>query len=378
MEYNIKNVAVYLRKSRAESEQHLEKHRIVLQELCTKHNLKYVEYLEVGTSDSIDMRPKMSRLLKEVEQGIFDAVCVVDYDRLGRGDLGEQDKIKKAFQKSNTLIVTPEKIYNLNNDLDDTYADFKGLFARQEYKMITKRLRQGKQVGARNGEWTNGTPPFPYEYERYKDKYKQKGLVVNDEKLVVYRKIIDMALQGMSTAQISIQLNKEKILSPKNGTWSNVTINRMLIDETHLGEIISNKTQGDGHKKKKPNAKPNVRLPKSEWVVVENCHEAVKTPQEHEVILKFLNERRLIPVHARKGSYSLSGLVFCKVCGHGLTFLTNQRGKFLKPCWYKDHLGNKCKNGGIKYEMLEKLIIDDKLKNTKVRKSLNMMRTLFL
>lgn len=52
-------------------------------------------------------------------------------------------------------------------------------------------------------------------------------------------------------------------------------------------------------------------------------------------------------------------MVFCKECGHGLTYLTNARGKFLKPCWYKDPYGNKCKNSGIRYEILEKLIIDD-------------------
>lgn len=359
MVQDIKNVAVYLRKSRGESIKDLQKHRVALMDLCTKNNFTYVVYSEFGTSESIDMRPEFSKLLKDVEQGMYDAVCVIDFDRLGRGDSGEQDRINKVFKNSETLIVTPDKVYDLNNDTHETFADFKGFLARQEYKMITKRLKQGKKIGSRLGNWTNGNPPYPYEYQRYKEKYKSKGLVVNDEKLAIYRKIIDMALEGLSTMQIAIQLNKEGIKSPNGKAWSNVTINRMLIDETHLGKIISNKTQGDGHKKKKPNAKPNVRLPKSEWLVVENCHEAVKTPQEHERILAFLSERRLIPVHARKGAYSLSGLLFCKVCGHGLTFLTNERGKFLKPCWYKDHLGNKCKNGGIKYELLEKLIIDD-------------------
>jgi hypothetical protein len=50
-------------------------------------------------------------------------------------DLGGQDRLKKAFQKSNTLIITPDKIYDLNDDVDDTYDDFKGFLARQEYKM---------------------------------------------------------------------------------------------------------------------------------------------------------------------------------------------------------------------------------------------------
>jgi site-specific DNA recombinase len=96
--YIIRYVAIYIRKSRAESLEDLEKHRMVLIELCKKNHFKYVGYMEVGTSDSIDLRPKICKLLREVEESVYDAVCVVEYDRLGRGDLGEQDRLKKAFK----------------------------------------------------------------------------------------------------------------------------------------------------------------------------------------------------------------------------------------------------------------------------------------
>ncbi len=79
---NIKNVAIYLRKSRGESLDDLQKHKLALTDLCTKNNFTYVEFAEIGTSDSIDMRLQMSKLLKEVEQEMYDAVCVIDIDRL--------------------------------------------------------------------------------------------------------------------------------------------------------------------------------------------------------------------------------------------------------------------------------------------------------
>jgi site-specific DNA recombinase len=249
--FTIRYVAIYIRKSRAESMEDLEKHRMVLIDLCKRNDFKYVEYMEVGTSDSIDLRPKISKLLREVEEGVYDAVCVVEYDRLGRGDLGEQDRLKKAFQKSDTLIITPDKIYDLNDDIDDTYADLKGFFARQEYKMITKRLRQGKKIGARRGQWTNGIPPFPYVYQTYKNKVNKKGLIVDDDKLPIYRDMLDQALKGVDPKKIAENLNQRGILTSKGNYWSNVTIQRLLVDETHLGKIISNKTQGDAHKNKR-------------------------------------------------------------------------------------------------------------------------------
>lgn len=355
----IRYVAVYIRKSRAESMEDLEKHRMVLIELCKRHNFKYVEYIEVGTSDSIDLRPKICKLLKEVEEGVYDAVCVVEYDRLGRGDLGEQDRLKKAFQKSNTLIITPDKIYDLNDDVDDTYADFKGFFARQEYKMITKRLRQGKKIGARRGQWTNGIPPFPYVYQRYKDKFNPKGIVVNDDRYEIYRSMIEEALIGISPQKIAESLNQKGILTTKSKYWSAVTIQRLLIDETHLGKIISNKTQGDGHKKKRPNAKDLKVLPKSEWVIVENCHEAVKTQEEHDRIIQLISSRKSIGHKARHQTYAFSGLVKCENCGHSHTFYVKRDDIFMKPCWYTYPMGEKCHNEGIRVSVIENMVLTE-------------------
>ncbi len=354
--YIIRYVAIYIRKSRAESMEDLEKHRIVLIDLCQKNNFKYVEYMEVGTSDSIDMRPQISKLLKEVEEGVYDAVCVVEYDRLGRGDLGEQDRIKKAFQRSNTLIITPDKIYDLNDDIDDTYADLKGFFARQEYKMITKRLRQGKKIGSRRGQWTNGIPPFPYVYQQYKDKFNPKGLVVHDERYKVYRSMINQALQGVPPQKIANSLNQKGILTVKSKYWNGFSIQRLLFDETHLGKIISNKTQGDAHKNKRPNAKDYKVLPRSEWVVVKNCHEAVKTQEEHDKIIQFINDRKQIATKARHQTFMFSGLIKCGRCGHTHTFYFRDNKYHMKPCWYIDPYGTKCHNEGIVVSVIEEKV----------------------
>lgn len=357
--YDIRFVANYLRKSRAESMKDLEKHRMILTDLCHKYNFKFVEYLEVGTSDSIEMRPQMSKLLKEIEDGVYDAVCVVDYDRLSRGDMGDQDRIIKTFKKSETLIITPDKFYDLNDDVDDEMVEFKGFLARREYKMITKRLRQGKKIGARQGQWTNGIPPFPYVYQSYKDKFNKKGLVVNDERLLIYREMIEMALQGISPQKIAESFNKRGMFTPKGNYWSNTAIQRLITNEIHLGKIISNKTQGDGHKNKRPNAKEYRVLPKSEWVIVENCHEAVKTLEEHEKIIYIINQRQKVPVKSRKQTHSLTGLVKCAKCGHSHSLHTVDGCVYIKPCWYKDRLGNKCRNSGILSDTLEKIILNE-------------------
>lgn len=352
----IKYVALYLRKSRGDEETALDKHKLILCDLCKSNNWKYVEYEEIVSGDSVSMRPIFQKLLIDIENGIFDAVAVVDIDRLGRGDEQDQGMIKKAFAKSNTLIITPQKVYDLNNDTDKTFVDFKTFLARQEYSQIVKRLIQGKKIGARQGAWTNGTPPYPYEYERWKDKYNQKGLVVNDDKLTIYRYIINSVINDNKTpSEISYELNKKNILSPRNGIWHSGTIYRLLIDETHLGKIVSNKSKGDGHKKKKPDAINNKRLPKNQWVIVENCHEAVKTQEEHDKILLFCSRLIKVPKRKSKKILPFSGLIKCGLCGHTMSLYYRENRKThesLKPCWYHTPEGKKCTNQGMSITFL--------------------------
>lgn len=361
-EQYIRFVACYLRKSRGEVTEDLDKHRRVLVELCEKNSWKYVEYPEIESGDSIAVRPVFQKLLKDIEEGIYDAVCVVDIDRLGRGDKGDQDKIQKTFMKTNTLIATPSKIYNLVNEDDEFVVDMKGFLARREYKMIVKRLSQGKKVGSKRGDWTNGTPPFPYEYERYKDKYNPKGLVINDEKLVTYRYIMNCIIkEHINASEIAWDLNRQGVLSPRDCQWHDVTIYRIMIDETQLGKIISNKTRGDGHKKKKPDTRVKEKIIKSDWVVVENCHQPVKTQAEHEEILLIMNRKRKTPVRRTTVIKPLSGLVKCSKCGHSMNMLVRADRRVpesLKPCWYKDKYGNKCGNrGGLTRHIYEAIDI---------------------
>ena len=124
---------IYLRKSRADEE--LEKkedvdtlasHRSTLLEVAKNQDLNVIEIKEeIKTGDSIAKRPKMIKLLEEIEKNMYDAVLCMDIDRLGRGDMQDQGRIINTFKKTNTLIITPDKTYNLNNDLDEEMTEFK-------------------------------------------------------------------------------------------------------------------------------------------------------------------------------------------------------------------------------------------------------------
>ena len=145
-------VCMYLRKSRQDEELEkrentdtLARHRSTLLEVAKKQHLDIIEvHEEIVSGGSIASRPKMLKLLEEVRNNMYDAVLCMDLDRLGRGGMQDQGLILDTFKETNTLIVTPDKTYDLNNELDEEMTEFKSFFARRELKMITKRMQRGR------------------------------------------------------------------------------------------------------------------------------------------------------------------------------------------------------------------------------------------
>lgn len=106
----IKEVALYIRKSRVEeTEDDLKNHINMLIDICKKHHWNYTLYREVKSGTTIEMRPEMQRLLKDIESELFDALLVVDQDRLGRGDSSDSDYIKRILKKTHTYLCIGEK-----------------------------------------------------------------------------------------------------------------------------------------------------------------------------------------------------------------------------------------------------------------------------
>ena len=101
---NIKHVAIYLRKSRDESEYDdvLSKHRDTLVAIAEARSWTYTLYEEIDSGESIDKRIKIQQLLAHIEANRYDGVMVMDIDRLGRGNVTDWAIICSALLKSYT------------------------------------------------------------------------------------------------------------------------------------------------------------------------------------------------------------------------------------------------------------------------------------
>lgn len=245
--------ALYLRKSRKdlEAEAHgdgetLARHKAALLANAQRLGRTITEiYAEVVTGDSIAARPEMQRLMADVEAGRFDAVHVMEVERLARGDSLDQGLVARAFKYSGTLIITPLKIYDPNDEYDEEYFEFGLFMSRRELKTITRRQQRGRVASVQEGKW-----PFnksPYGYDRVKLTGQKGWTLQPNAEASTLRNIFrwytdgftaaDGSTQRLGVALIVRQLNESGIPSRTGKDWNPAVVREILRNPVYAGYV---------------------------------------------------------------------------------------------------------------------------------------------
>ena len=239
-------VAIYIRKSREDRDEYKEdtllRHERLLKEYCDKYDLRYNEksiYREIVSGDSINNRPQMQQLLKDVENGLYDGVVVVELQRLSRGNGIDQEIIKETFRKSGTIIYTLNKAYDLSSgdELDEDMLELSLFLSRQELKAIKRRMVRGKKQAQKEGYYTGATIPFGYNKEKQNKGYV---LVPNKEESEIVKMVYNKyAYEGVNIAELVDYLNDNGIRTRKGLLWSPVLLRKLMKNKIYLGFINS-------------------------------------------------------------------------------------------------------------------------------------------
>jgi DNA invertase Pin-like site-specific DNA recombinase len=315
---------MYLRKSRLDIENEkktgvadtLANHRKDLLKYAKSHDLDIVDvYEEVVSGDSIIHRPEMIRLLQDVSDKKMDGVLVMDLDRLGRGDLQDQGLILNTFKRSNTLILTPDKVYDLNNEVDEDYAEFKSLVSRKEYKLITKRLKAGVRHFIEDGNYIPPIPPYGYKITRTD---RTRSLEIIPEQAEVIKLIFDMFMEGTGINQIARDLNALGYKSYYGDAIERSWVSRVLRNPVYAGYIIWSRKEI--RKSLDPNKKRTTRTrEKDKHLITQGKHEAIISEELFYAVQDKLSEGHNAPVKkSQEIANPLAGQIKCKICGSSM------------------------------------------------------------
>ena len=328
---------LYVRKSRADAEaeargegETLSRHINTLLELAKRRHLDITQiYREIVSGETIAARPVMQQLLSEVEQGLWDGVLVMEVERLARGDTVDQGIVAQTFKFSDTLIITPIKDYNPNNEFDEEYFEFGLFMSRREYKTINRRLQRGRLASVKEGKYVGSQSPYGYERVKIKG---DKGYTLEPfpPEADVVRMIFDWYTRGeelpdgsfrrLGVSLIVRRLNSLKIPPRKSDHWATATVRDILINPVYVGKVRWN---WRSDVKKMVDGRVVIERPRNsldKCTVAEGLHPPLVSVEVFAVAQELMSSNPPRPVGERGTVKNpLAGIIVCAKCGHRMT-----------------------------------------------------------
>jgi len=295
MKYDISDISPdallkYLRKSRSDDpaltvEEVLEKHDTRLNEFTERmFGGKIPEqnvFREVASSETIDGRPEMLRMLKTMESPKVKGIVTVDVQRLSRGDLEDAGRLIKLLRYTNTLVITPERIYDVRDE-DDREKFERELKKGNEYLEYFKKIQaNGRLDSVASGNYIGSIPPYGFDKTSVMvGKKRCPILKENKEQADVVRMIFDMYVnQDYGYQKICNRLDELKIKPPNGEHWSPETLPDMLENVHYVGKVKWNwrKTQTIVEDSEIKKTRPKAKI--GEFLIYEGKHEGI-IPEE--------------------------------------------------------------------------------------------------
>ncbi|MCM1052498.1 MAG: recombinase family protein [Ruminococcus sp.] len=323
-------IIIYLRKSRKDAEyskdepieKTLERHEKQLQEWSTNIlGCKIPEkniYREVVSGDTITDRPEMQKVLELIEKDEIKGVLCVETERLGRGNSIDQGIIAQKFQLTGTKILTPQKIFDLDDEYDMSYFE-DGLHQARKYLQYTKKiLARGREQSAKEGKFTGSVTPFGYDKQKIKDD-KGYVLIKNSDSEIV-RKLFDIYLyENLGTTETAKKLNSLEMHCATGGKWDDNKVRRILqAADRYCGYITWGKRK---IRKKYVDGEVKITRPINENCInVKGKHEAIITEEELKMVkTKLKNMASKNVTNDKELKNPLANIVKCGFCGHNMS-----------------------------------------------------------
>ena len=321
----------YLRKSRSDDAlltvaEVLEKHERQLDEWAERNFGKVIpeknKFREIGSGESIESRTEIKKILQMIESPKIKGVLVKEVSRLGRPSLKEIGMLSELFQYSNTLIITPERVFDLRNKYDKDAFE-REMMRSNEYLEYFKEIQQnGRLASVSAGNFIGSIPPYGYDKIWVAEgKKKCPTLQIKEGEANIVRMIFDMYVnQNIGVNNIANKLDEMKIKPPRKKHWSADTIRDMFRNEHYIGKVRWNwrKTitivENGEVVKKRPTQKIG------EYLVYDGKHEAIITEELYNAANEKMGNHPRTKPNAKLRN-PLAGLLYCQ-CGRAMSMRT--------------------------------------------------------
>ncbi len=307
--------------------------KLMLRDYAEKNGMfQYEYYVDDGYTGRNFNRPSFQRMIADIEAGKVGCVITKDLSRLGRNYIEAGSYIEIFFPKHNVrYIAITDGVDSLTRQEMDI-TPFKNILNDMYSRDISKKVLAGRMTRSRQGKFTGGQPPFGLK----RDPDDKGHLIIDPETAPVIRHIYDLALDGMGCMRISKQLMEEKvpITHVKKNTefdanyyfWSASRISHILRNPFYKGAHLVCRTHQKGIRSGTVNF-----IPRKDWEIIENCHEAIIPADEWQKVQELIDRRPTIMEGNNCPFYNLfHGIVYCATCGKSMQVRYEKVGRTSK------------------------------------------------
>ena len=347
--------------------------KLMLKDFAEKNGMfRYEYYVDDGYTGRNFNRPDLNRMIKDaMDDPEPSGIMVKDMSRFGRNNAMFMYYVEEIFPNNDILFIA------LNDDVDTRFDEnemmpFKSIMNEYYARDTSKKIRSVKKTTALSGGFCGSFAPYGYVV----DPENKRKLLVDPDTAPIVKRIFELSKQGNSVHQIARTLCEDGVLIPrayramKNGTletstgfkfptdWVAKNVKMILENQVYLGHMVSHKTQTKSFKNKKP-----VAVPKEEWIIVRNTHEAIIDEETFELVQKFISVKKQPNKTGRPNIFV--GLVKCPDCGRNMAF-SNPNGREPRfRCRTYVRNSNLCTTHAISYEALQQIVMSDIQKHIK-------------
>lgn len=289
-------------------------------------------YEDAGISGAyLALRSGMLQAIQDIKDGRADTLVCATFDRYSRDEEG-QHRIRREVTQAGGRIVFCDVEFDDTPEGDLNFT-IQGGFKAYERKVIRKRMLNGKQARARQGQQpARSRPPFGYLIVTHahviRGEYPadQLGRYYQTGKAELVRWMYEGYADGtLSLPKICRELNLRGEPPPGRGiAWHEATVRVILTNPVYKGEPVSGRIRRyiDESLLAKPHAMTGVPRKTAEvrYLAPEDQWIPLSAPPIVSAEVWQLVQERMVAMNGRGGGSPkrlrmLSGLVYCPDCG---------------------------------------------------------------
>lgn len=371
-------VAIYCRlsdedkiKQKDEDSESIQNQKNILMEYAMEQGWEIFNlYSDDDWSGMDSERPEWNKMLLDAKNRNFNIVLCKSQSRFTRDMEMVEKYLHTLFPLWGIRFVGFADNADTDNKGNKKARQINGLVNEWYCEDISENIKVVFDKKRRDGQYIGGLAP----YGLMKNPNEKGRLLIDPEAAVIIKRIFQLYLEGFGAMKIAKLFNDEGIPNPtkyknmhgvdwkkdkkeaKLGLWTGVTIRRILKNRMYIGDMV----QGV-HRKVSYKSKKCVSVPKEEWYIVENTHEAIIDRETFELVQKMLVSKRRADGTGKP--HVLAGKVKCADCGSTMVrFTPNDRKgnslpyKYLR-CGMLDKKTGACTGHYIRFDKLEAVIL---------------------